>query len=76
MPFYLEDKNLQLSSVTYRVPSAQEMSNGMIVSVSEARKILGDEYSTLSEEELGGLILDLHELAQTILKSISQGKSL
>ena len=41
-----------------------------IISVKEARKILGKEYDNLSDEGLQGVIVSLYKIASSLLDSI------
>lgn len=41
-----------------------------IISVNEARKILGKEYENLSDDSLQRVIVSLHKIANSLLDSI------
>lgn len=46
----------------------------MVISISEARKILGKKISDkMSDEEIEKLVLDLDEIARLTLKGIREG---
>jgi hypothetical protein len=50
-------------------PTAAQLADSLIISVGEARKILGTEANGLSDEELVVTIYELSELAQAMLKA-------
>ncbi len=46
------------------------ISDKPIISVNEARKILGKEYENLSDDSLQRVIVSLHKIANSLLDSI------
>ena len=46
------------------------ISDKPIISVNEARKILGKEYENLSDDSLQRVIVSLHKIAYSLLDSI------
>jgi len=62
-------KNNQTNTATAKTikPTINQLSGGLIISLNEARKIMGHESNDLSDDELLALIFQLSELAQTIL---------
>lgn len=51
-----------------KAPSASELASGLIISVGEARKLLGKHAQNMSDDEIAMLILELHEIAPSLLK--------
>lgn len=49
-------------------PTAAELAEGLIISVGEARKLLGKDAQNMSDDEVALLVLELHEVAPTLLK--------
>lgn len=50
-------------------PTAAQLADNLIISVGEARKILGADANGLGDEELMAAIYELGELAQVLLSS-------
>ena len=48
--------------------------NKLIISIKEARKLLGKEHANMSDEEVVKLIEDLHFIAKHSLKKIAEDK--
>lgn len=49
--------------------TAKQLASGLIISVDEARKIMGAEADELGDNQLAYLILELSDLAYELLKS-------
>lgn len=49
--------------------TAEQLASGLIISVGEARKIMGAEADELGDNELAYLILELSDLASELLKT-------
>lgn len=49
-------------------PTAAQLAEGMIISVGEARKLLGAEATNLSDDEIAVFILEFSDMAQDLLK--------
>lgn len=49
-------------------PTAAQLAEGLIISVGEARKLLGADALGMSDNEIAVLILRLHEIAPDLLK--------
>lgn len=47
--------------------SAAQLASGLIISVGEARKLLGEKSKDYSDDELAYIILDMHELARELI---------
>ena len=56
-----------MSTISKNGPSAAQLAKGLIISVKEARKLLGSGYQNISDDELTALILDMTELARDLL---------
>jgi hypothetical protein len=55
-------------------PTIDQIAGGLIITVSEARKILGADAKELREEELITLIYELGEMARAVLNvTLSSG---
>lgn len=52
-------------------PTAAQLAGGLIISVGEARKVLGGDAKDLSDDEVIVMIYELSEIAQTLLKNSS-----
>jgi len=46
-----------------------QLAGGLIISVGEARKLLGADAKELSDDEIVALIYELSEIAQTLLNT-------
>lgn len=58
-------------------PTAKELVEGLIISTGEARKLLAKEAEHMSDDEVAVLVLELHEIAPSLLKmSNSKDKQL
>lgn len=55
--------------MTTSVLSPVELSNGLIISVKEARKLVGKDFEGLSDDEVASKILVLTDLAQKLLNT-------
>ena len=58
-----------MSTNNSKSPSAAQLASGLIISVKEARKLLGVSFDALSDDEVASLTLDLHELARSLLQT-------
>ena len=56
-----------MSTISTTSPTAAQLAKGMIISVKEARKLLGPSYQNIKDDELTALILDMTELARDLL---------
>lgn len=50
-------------------PTAKQLAEGLIISVGEARKLLGAEYESLTDDEVALVILALSDVAPVLLKN-------
>lgn len=56
-----------MSTGKKRGPTAEQLASGLIISVKETRRVLGEAAVDLNDLEIAELILDLQELAHTLL---------
>lgn len=49
-------------------------SNGLIISVKEARKLLGKSGATISDAEVERIIIDLEAIARLTIRGILEGR--
>lgn len=57
-----------LNNARSQQPTITQLAGGMIISVGEARKILGTDAKDLSDDELIAEIYAMSEIAQALLK--------
>lgn len=55
-------------------PEIARLTAGLIISPKEARKILGNEFDSVSDDELADLIFELTSLAQEFFKQTTNFK--
>jgi hypothetical protein len=55
-------------TISIKEATAEQLASGLIISIGEARKIMGAEASELGDNQLAHLILELSELAHELLK--------
>lgn len=60
--------------MTFLQSKLQTGDDSLVLSIDEARKILGKSAKTMSDDEIREVILNLHSIARMTLQTISENK--